>query len=136
MADEAPDDEPLDDASPTVGPGTVNVADPTSTKRGRRRARREEDRRTHFWQTVFSDPLGRREMWTLLNEGGAFEQRFGHTPNGMPVPEETQRQEGEHRLAFKFYLWWLGMAPEGVALMLSENHPALVGQKPQRGDRS
>ena len=75
-------------------------------------------------------------MWLLLEEGGAFEQRFGHTPNGMPVPEETQRQEGEHRLAFKFYLWWMRLDPEGVALMLSENHPALMVPKPPPRRRS
>lgn len=110
-------------------PGTVNVADPASVKAAQRRGKRREDDATLFWRTVLADPIGRREMWQILQSGGAFDQRYGVTANGSPEPIETQRQEGEQRFSFRLYLSWLRLDPEGMAQMMREHHPALLTDK-------
>lgn len=130
MSDE-PGDEEL---PPTAESGSVNVADPVAIKRKRRRRERDEGLRGEFWSGVFSTKIGRQEMWGILESGHAFAERFVTGPNGFPSPEATWKEAGEQSLAFRIYLSWLKLAPEGAALMLAENHPALaVIPKPNRG---
>lgn len=131
MSDE-PAESDEDERPPTTETGAVNVADPVSTKQARRRGQREDDKRALFWKAVFADKIGRAEMWGILQSGHAFEERFATGPNGFPQPEASWCEAGEQRLAFRLYLSWLRLAPEGVALMLSENHPALAEAKPKR----
>ncbi|HLX18450.1 MAG TPA: hypothetical protein VKS24_24955 [Bradyrhizobium sp.] len=138
MSDDRPVPETADDdAAPNaVGTGAINVADPVQIRRARRRGKRLVDESAEFWKRVFADKIGRREMWGLLASGGAFEQRYGTTANGSSEPIETQRQEGEQRLAFRLYLSWMKLDPEGVALMLQENHPQIAAASAVRPTRS
>ena len=122
-----------DDLPPTAESGAVNVADPKSTRRAKRRVDREEDERREFWSGVFASAIGRREMWGILQSGHAFDEKFANGPSGFPSPEATWCEAGEQRLAFRIYLSWLRLAPDGVGLMLTENHPALAPIKPNRG---
>ncbi len=64
-------------------------------------------------------------MWGIISSGHAFDERFAAGPNGFPSSEATWCEAGEQRLAFRIYLSWLRLVPDGVALMLAENHPAL-----------
>ena len=122
-------DEPDDEGSATADTGAPNVADAAHVVRRRRdtrrKARREEDERQEFWINVLSTPIGRREMWGILDAGHAFSERFATGPNGFPQPEATWKEAGEQSLAFRIYLSWLRLAPEEVALMMRENHPSL-----------
>lgn len=124
MSDD-PDDRALP-LQPSEQSGAVNTADPVAINRHRRRAKKTEDEAGDFWREVFSTPIGRREMWGILANGGAFNERFATGPNGFPQPEATWCQAGEQRLAFRLYLSWLKRCPDGVALMLTENHKDLA----------
>lgn len=131
MSDASDPDEPT---SPADTSGATNVADPKAIRRTRRKAAQSEDEQRLFWRTVFSEPIGRREMWGILESGHAFDERFPLGPTGFPAPEAaTWCEAGEQRLAFRLYLSWLRLDPEGVALMLRENHPAL--KPPARAER-
>lgn len=113
-----------------VESGAPNVAEPAKvrqrTRDTRRKARREEDVRREWWQQAFSTPEGRRELWGILASGHAFDERFVAGPNGFPCTEATWCEAGEQRLAFRVYLSWLRLDPDGVALMLAENDPRLA----------
>lgn len=130
MADDDSVDEP-ETERPAETTGAVNVADPSSIRRVRRKKQSEEDQQLEFWTELLSTPLGRREMWGILDSGHAFQERFATGPNGFPQPEASWCEAGEQRLAFRLYLSWLRLAPDGVQLMLRENHPALL-QAPKR----
>lgn len=111
---------------PAEQSGAVNAADPVAIKRARRRVKKSDDEAGDFWREVFSTPVGRREMWGILDNGGAFSERFATGPNGFPQPEATWCQAGEQRFAFRLYLSWMRLCPDGVALMLGENHKAIA----------
>ncbi|MGA9315579.1 MAG: hypothetical protein WBV77_13245 [Solirubrobacteraceae bacterium] len=125
-----PSDEPEGEPEPQPLSGAANVADPKAVRQRkrdtRRKAKREEDAQRDFWRAVFASPEGRHEMWGILDSGHAFDEKFVATPTGFDCPEATWCQAGEQRLAFRIYLSWLRLCPEGVALMMAENHPALI----------
>lgn len=123
MSDDPEDSLP---PQPDEQSGAVNAADPVAIKRVRRRIKKAEDDAGEFWREVFSTPIGRREMWGILASGGAFDERFATGPNGFPQPEATWCQAGEQRLAFRLYLSWMKLCPDGVGLMLKENHRAIA----------
>lgn len=112
----------------------ANAAEPKALRQQRRTARWHERQAAAFWNTVFSTEVGRREMWGILASGHAFDERFVSAPNGFPQSEATWCQAGEQRLAFRLYLSWLRLCPEGVTLMLLENEPGLV--PPKRRNRA
>lgn len=123
----------VDTGEPLPPDEVPNAAEPRAIRRQRDTAKQREREGREFWQAVFSTKAGRREMWAILQSGGAFDQRFGHALNGGDNPAETQRQEGEHRFAFRVYLSWLKLDADGVTLMLRENEPGLAAEK--RGRR-
>jgi hypothetical protein len=121
MTDEPDDDRPDDEPAPQ--PAAV---DPERPKRVRNKRLREEQEAVAFWRGVFADPVGRREIWRAIlgpEASHAFEQRHACGPNGFPQPEATWAALGEQLLGQRLYLTWLRLAPENVALMLSEHDP-------------
>ncbi|MGE5148490.1 MAG: hypothetical protein ACM3II_00095 [Rhodospirillaceae bacterium] len=129
-------DDPEEVSPPQPGErsGATDTADPVAIKRARRRIKSAEEDAVGFWREVFATPIGRREMWGILASGGAFEERFAHGPNGFPAPEATWCHAGEQRLAFRLYMSWMRLCPDGTALMLREHHPAFA-TPPPRPDR-
>lgn len=125
MADDDEQAEPLPDEIP-------NAAEPKAIRRQRDTAKRREREAGEFWKQVFASKVGRREMWAILQSGHAFDERFVTGPNGFPQTEATWCQAGEQRLAFRLYLSWMKLDPEGVALMLQENEPGLIALKRSR----
>lgn len=116
-------DDPEDQDQPVDGPD--NAANPAQLKRRRTRIKLAEEQARTFWRQVFSTEIGRREMWGILESGHAFDERFLAGPTGFPQTEATWCQAGEQRLAFRLYRSWMCLDPDGVALMLRENDPAL-----------
>jgi hypothetical protein len=84
---------------------------------------RESDR---FWKSVFSDPVGRREMWLFLEAAKPFEERFACGPNGFPQPEATWFNAGQQSLGLRIYQTWLNKFPELVMQMQRENDPRFM----------
>ena len=113
---------PAEDAQP-------NAADPKAVREQRRRAKRADDKATDFWRRVFADPVGRREMWQLLDELHTFETRFACGPNGFPQVEATWFHAGEQNFGLRLYHSWLRLDHEGVRLMHTEHDPRFQKSK-------
>jgi hypothetical protein len=102
MSDEEPeaqdtditDDELLPDDEPAPPPQD-NAGSGRELRRKRTRSRAELKESEEFWQRVFADPVGRREVWRLLQAGHCFEERFACGPNGFPQTEATWFHAGE-----------------------------------------
>jgi hypothetical protein len=82
-----------------------------------------------FWKYVLSHPIGRREMWKILQAASTFEERFACGPNGFPQPEATWFKAGEQSLGLRLFLSWQIIDPAGVLLMQQEHDPRFVKPK-------
>ena len=125
-SDDLPDDPPFEEEDEEErAPEPVNAASKASTTRIRNRAKRGRAEAAAFWTTAFSSPVGRRELWGILEAAGTFRQRFANGPNGFPQPEASWVYAGEKDMGMRLYLSWLALCPDGVAQMLREHHPQL-----------
>lgn len=116
----APDDDlPL---SPAETP-TVDVANVRALRRSKRDAFERQRQAQEFWQKVFADPVGRREMWAILEASHAFSERFAAGPAGFPDPLATWFHAGEQALGHRLYLTWMQLDRAGVLLMQDEHDP-------------
>jgi hypothetical protein len=106
-----------------------NAADPKAVKKRERKIQRQNREREEFWQSVFSTPVGRREIWAILQSGHCFEERFACGPNGFPQTEATWFHAGEQALVQRLYQSWQTQDYEGVYLMLCENDPRFLKAK-------
>jgi hypothetical protein len=130
-----PDDPPLGDDEPdeptAAEEATVDAASAAGVKRQRKRQRRAEDEAGDFWRAVFASPIGRREMWQILNADlHAFDTLFGASPNGAPDYYATWYRRGQQDVGLRLYQRWMALQPEAVILMHAENDPRF--QKPKR----
>ena len=127
-----------DDEPEIIGPEAADdeaPADAAAADRGAytRKLNAQEVREResqHFWRSVFSVPVGRREMWAVLERCGTFETPFAASPTGFPDPVAAWHRAGQHSLGNSLYLSWLRLDPDGVNLMLREHHPQL--KKPEK----
>lgn len=113
----------------------IATAVPTSRQRKEqnRRADKDAEESREFWQRVFADPIGRREMWRVLDQCHPFEERFACGPSGVPQPEATWFHAGQQAFGLRLYRSWLILAREGVLTMQDEHDSAFVKPK-KRGD--
>lgn len=139
MSDERLPDEPddelaEDDDAPTpTDLKTVSAASVGTVRKAERRQKREAREAEEFWRAVFSTPVGRREIWRLLDEAGAFETRFACTPAGFPDPKATWFHYGQRELGQRLYQGWLFRLPDEIRLMHAENDRRFPKQ-PHRQD--
>jgi hypothetical protein len=101
--------------------GPDDAADEVAITAKRRRTRRRVNLAVEFWRDVFASEVGRAEMWKLLQDTHAFEERFACGPNGFPQTEATWFHAGEMAFGLRLYHSWLALDHAGVALMHSEN---------------
>lgn len=103
-----------------------DAGDPAQVKR-RETAQQIRNREVaRFWETVFSTPVGRQEMWRLLQDGKPFETPFAVGPTGFPQPEATWFKAGQAEFSLRIYRSWLVAYPDAIRLMHLENDPALM----------
>lgn len=126
-------DDPENDL-PSAQP-TVDAARPVSVRRQREKANLAEENAQKFWQRVFADPVGRREMWNILQEAHTFNERFACGPNGFPQVEATFFHAGEQAFGLRLYQSWMLMDRAGVMLMHDEHDVRFIKPKPKRGKR-
>jgi hypothetical protein len=74
-----------------------------------------------FWSWALESPIGRRELWGILQEAHVFGEHFACGPNGFPQPEATWFHAGEQSLGMRLFLSWQVLSPEGVLKMLQEH---------------
>lgn len=107
----------------------------------RERVRQESEKRQHreeaklFWTQVFAHPIGRREMWGVLQSAHAFEERFACSPTGFPDPNATWFHAGEQALGLRLFMSWQVMAPEGVFAMQMEHDHRFPKPPPHNSER-
>lgn len=126
------DDEPYDQDQPeplASEQPTVDAGSPRAVKKRQTKLQiqaREEER---FWHGVFSDEIGRRCMWKLLQAGHPFDTRFACGPNGFPQAEATWFHAGEQDFALRMYQAWLAAHPLEVMAMHHEHDPRFSKKK-------
>lgn len=107
----------------------VDAGSAKGVAKARKEAERKEARRRDFWKGVLSDPVGRAEIWSFLQEGGAFAAPFAVGPNGFPQPEATWWKAGQAGLVLGLYHRLMSIDFDGVKLMLTENDPRFKAAK-------
>jgi hypothetical protein len=133
MADD-PFTEPVEDQE-QPDTAAVDAADPVAhRKRLTKAALRHRDIQ-RFWQSIFSDPIGRAEMWGILQQAGTFDDRFGVGPSGFPQPEASWFHMGARSLGLRLFQSWAALAREGVFLMQDEHDPRFTRPKMPRAQR-
>ena len=119
--DRAEDAKLLDrpDEQRTVDAGSARVY------KSRQRDQKEFDKkRDAFWAAVFSDPVGRAEMWRIIaSECRAFEERFVCSPTGAPNEQATWLAAGQQTIGLRLYQEFLVREHAGVLLMHHEHDP-------------
>jgi hypothetical protein len=125
------DDEKPDDQSDEsqLDPGLVDAGSRRSVRKRRITAALRDREIQRFWQGVFADPIGRSEIWRLLDDAGTFDQRFGVGPAGFPQPEASWFNMGMRALGLRLFQKWSALAREGVFLMLDEYDPRFARPK-------
>jgi hypothetical protein len=114
--------EPSDEPQPDSG-GPVDAADPAVHRKRLTQAALRHQEVQRFWRAVFDNPVGRAEMWGILQQAGTFDDRFGVGPNGFPQPEASWFHMGARSLGLRLFQSWTALAREGVFLMQDENDP-------------
>jgi hypothetical protein len=100
-----------------------DAADVEALGRKQRKVRNKIKLADAFWRGVFADETGRAEMWKLLQDTHAFEERFACGPNGFPQPEATWFGAGEQAFGMRLYQSWCLIDLPGVMLMHQEHDP-------------
>jgi len=128
MADDEPENPPDDDESgEQQQPSPLDNAASPKAQRKRRLGKKLLERETaDFWSGVLSTEIGRREIWRLLNDGHAFDERFACGPNGFPQPEATWFQAGESSFARRLYLTLARIDRAATLRMHDENDHRFV----------
>lgn len=99
------------------------------------KAERREFEARQFWKAAFAHPVGRRELWGILQAAHAFEERFACGPNGFPQPEATWFHAGEQAVGQRLFMSWQALDPHGVFLMQIEHDPRFAKPKPPKPKR-
>lgn len=121
-------DEPDDDAADQ--PSTaVDAGDEAGVKKQRISKKFKESRAVGWWRMALSTVDGRRELYRLLGECGAFRISFPAGPNGAPDPGAHQYFAGRRDLGLQFFHEWMLHDREGVLTMLDENDPTYIARK-------
>lgn len=107
-----------------------NAADEGQVLEATRQSRKRKDQAADFWKACLATPIGRQEIWGLLQSCSTFEDRFACGPNGFPQPERTWFLAGEQAFGLRFYQSLLRMDRLGVLAMHDQCDPNFA--KPKR----
>ena len=125
----------LDDlAGPDDGPAAASAV---QTIRERRAAEAETRRiaaeRQAFWVAVLSSDIGRREIYGILRENGAFEAIFGVGPSGIPQPEASWYNAGRRDTVQRLFFTLQRYAYHQTFQMMAEHDPRFKASTTQAG---
>lgn len=123
IGDDDDDDQSHDDdTGPLVSEQpTIDAASRQTLKRRIKQIDIETQNKQNFWRKVFADPVGRREMWRILQEHGTFTDNFACGPTGFPNPEATWFAAGQKGIGLRMYHEWIILDRDGVFQMHDEN---------------
>lgn len=136
MTDEPPDDFTEDAAQPPRADDPIaNMPDAANPRGIRRQVRKKEtadEKASRFWIVALSDPIGRLEMWKLLEAAGWRTQAFEVGPNGFPQQNASWFKAGQREYGLWLYHKLMATARDGVLTMLEENDPRFAKPKGAR----
>lgn len=122
--DDAPSDDPPEDDEHL--PAEQRTVDASSKREHRKRIRKQKfsaQEADRFWALVFDTPIGRREMWGLLQAAHTFETQFPAGTVGFPDPNAAWYARGEQDYGSRLHRAWMLRCPAQVILMHQENDP-------------
>ena len=128
MSDDLLDGIPDDDGAPDE-PVQASAVDPAANRKLSNRKKTAERQATEFWARVFADPIGRREMWGILQELHPFHTQLGETPVGFPDERKTWMHLAEQLVGQRIYQTWHAKFPNEIMAMLLENDPRFQKHK-------
>ena len=105
---------------------TPSAADPVARARKENAVELERRETEEFWKAVFASPVGRREVWQLLQSCHTFEERFACGPNGFPQPEATWFHAGEQSFGLRLYQKLMRLDRAGLGIMHDEYDSAFI----------
>ncbi len=88
-----------------------------------------------FWKQALSHPIGRREIWRVIEAGKPFETVFACGPNGTPQDIATWFHAGAKDVSERLFFSLLLLNREGVLLMLDENDTRFKKPTPPKAKR-
>ena len=86
-----------------------------------KRLKAEQKEAENFWKEVLGSEIGRREIWKIILESHAFEERFACGPNGFPQTEATWFHAGEQAFGLRLYHSLMKIDAENIFKMHKEN---------------
>ena len=128
------DDDQLDEGQPEpIEPEPGEAASPRRIRRKKVTAELVERESVRFWRAVLADPIGRREVWSLLHAAHCFEERHACGPSGVPDPEATAYYRGQRDFGLSFYFRLARLDRAGVFAMHDEFDGVRFPQPERRG---
>ena len=124
------DDEP--EAVSSEVPADDAAVEPKAYRAKQRDAEQRDMERAKFWRDVLAGEIGRREIFALLTDAHAFEERFACGPNGFPDPHATFFHAGEQAFGHRLFLTVLKYDRARTLLMLEENDARLARPAPPK----
>ena len=124
------DDLTQDDDAPTQDASDERAYERKLTKIEQDRAEAQL-----FWQQALAHPIGRREIWRILDSAHPFETKFACGPNGFPQSEATWFHAGQQDFGLRLYHSLLLLNREGTLLMQDEHDPRFAKPTPPKAKR-
>ena len=100
-----------------------NAADEGEIKKAVAKQRREARKVQRFWSAVLASPVGRAEVWRLLDEMGTFRTEFACGPTGFPDPNATFFKLGQSTYGMRLYQDLMVWDRAGVGKMHDQCDP-------------
>ena len=122
-----------DDAAQPSQQVTVDASSITQFNDIKDEQKRHEREGAAFWQGVFASPVGRREVWKLLNKFNTFKTVFADHGAGFPDNNETWYAHGQQMTGLGLYQTWIVKHTAEIGLMHQENDERLKLPTPKRG---
>lgn len=125
MSDDRAGELPLDppDAGQPADSEQHSAVDTQRAAKLRRGKKDEAREAVQFWHEVFSSPVGRREMWKILNELHPFDTKLANSPVGFPDERGTWMHLGRQITGQRLHQLWYAQFPALVLQMQQENDP-------------
>src|ERR1700691_2407342 len=124
------DDEEEEQIEDDLPPENIKLVNKKANKRANSNKKIDDEEKRLFWQRVFADPVGRREMWEFISvQCHGFSPPFGISNNGAPYREITWFNAGQYELGQRLYQMWLRIAGDGVLVIHDENDPNFKVEK-------
>lgn len=124
MTDETDGEHPLPDPREVVDAGS-----PEGVARATKERNRKQSRSDELWTAFLATPIGREQIWAVLQDLGTWETRYGCGPNGFPQETQTYFNLGQRDYGLRLYRSLLVIDGPMVLLMHTENDPAFKKAK-------